>query len=73
MMANAPKSPDCKPDAPTEISDDDLDVRGGSGRRVELDHAGAYNFGVEIEGVAADDAPAQKTIIGGFKSMTGMD
>lgn len=28
-------------------------VRGGGGRRVELDHMGAYNFMVEISGVNA--------------------
>lgn len=39
---------------PEEISDDKLDeVSAGSGRRGELDHVGAYNFKVEIEGVSS--------------------
>lgn len=39
---------------PVTLEDADLDVtRGGSGRRIELDHAGAYGFTVEIEGINA--------------------
>ena len=39
---------------PRELLETELDaVAAGSGRRVELDHMGAYNFQIEIEGVAA--------------------
>ena len=39
---------------PVEISEDALeDLSGGPTRRGDLDHVGAYNFKVEISGVAA--------------------
>ena len=41
-------------EGPVEVTGEDLDQAiGGSGRRGELDHMGAYNFTVEIEGVCA--------------------
>ena len=53
MSSSKPRrsvAPEPTNDDPAVPGDADMDaVRGGSSRRVELDHAGAYNFGVDEE------------------------
>ena len=59
MSGPAQRRPADKPPVPAELEDDALDAaQGASGRRAELDHVGAYNFGVEISGVDAGQITA---------------
>ena len=56
---------------PEEISEETLDdVSAGEDRRPILDHIGAYNFKVEIEGIAVEHTKATSQSY--FKGVDGL-